>query len=88
LKHFTTKLGSDLLNNFLQSSLHPFKQYLTPILRTKYHMVLAPVDHVMIALEFSVFTHAKIVYGSKLSSASATPYIPIPEARGFTTLFR
>jgi hypothetical protein len=58
LKYLAVKFGSDFLNDFLQANIHPIDQHLTSILRTKYHMVLARVDHVMVALERSVFAHA------------------------------
>ncbi len=58
LKYLAAKFGSDFLNDFLQANIHPIDQHLTSILRTKHHMVLARVDHVMVALERSVFAHA------------------------------
>jgi hypothetical protein len=61
LKYFAAELSRDLLNNFLQAVLHPIDQYLTSILRTKYHMVLARVDDVMDALELPIFRHNGII---------------------------
>jgi hypothetical protein len=61
LKYLAAKLGRNLLNNFLQAILCPVNQHFAPVLGTKYHMVFARVDNVMIALELPIFRHKRII---------------------------